>query len=173
MRSRTGSCTAAAVFLLFFTWILFSPVPAQASVPGLKLYEEGFGAATWTGNATNPFTELDHVVLVVDHDTTNFNVNDYTVTVTGPNSYTRTLELKSVNSSNSGLFQTFDTTINQSNLSQYTGTYTYRVTRIADGSFSELWITLKLTGCCRRTKPPSPPTTALPSPSPPISTMSR
>ena len=137
MRSRTGSCTAAAVFLLFFTWILFSPVPAQASVPGLKLYEEGFGAATWTGNATNPFTELDHVVLVVDHDTTNFNVNDYTVTVTGPNSYTRTLELKSVNSSNSGLFQTFDTTINQSNLSQYTGTYTYRVTRIADGSFSE------------------------------------
>jgi hypothetical protein len=71
------------MFILFI-FCLSSPLPASAAVPGIKLYDEGLGVTTWTSNASNPFTALEHWVLVVDHDATSFNGGNYTVTVSGP-----------------------------------------------------------------------------------------
>jgi len=66
-----------------------------------------------------PLTTLEHWVLVVDHDATNFNGSDYAVTVTGPNVIPN-FGFFFVNNSTSGYYELFDTSINQNNLSLYT-----------------------------------------------------
>ncbi len=70
MSGTTKWLSSAIGMFILFIFCLSSPLPASAAVPGIKLYDEGLGVTTWTSNASNPFTALEHWVLVVDHDAT-------------------------------------------------------------------------------------------------------
>jgi hypothetical protein len=86
MKSRTGSCTAAAIFLLVFMWVLSLPAAAEAAVPGLDLYNNGLGVCSWTTNNNGQqFTGILHSVWVIDHDNNiGADGSSHIVTVTPP-----------------------------------------------------------------------------------------
>ena len=68
-QKRFGSSTAVTVFLLIFTLALLFPLSARAAVPGLDLFNNGFGVSTWTfNNNGTQVTGILHGVWVVDHD---------------------------------------------------------------------------------------------------------
>ena len=141
MKSRTGSCTAAAIFLLVFMWVLSLPAAAEAAVPGLDLYNNGLGVCSWTTNNNGQqFTGILHSVWVIDHDNNiGADGSSHIVTVTPPGASLPVRIYPSSSCSQSGcLYELLDTSINQGNLGAYNGTYTYRVEEAGNpSSFSE------------------------------------
>jgi hypothetical protein len=115
----TFSISLAALFIFSFSNYAIS---AQ---PGFDLFYNGSGAVTWTTNSADPFTALDHWVLVIDHDGVADDGSSHTVEVTYPNSGpTKTLGFVYKKNDTSAYYELYDDTIPQPvDSGTYSGAY--------------------------------------------------
>ncbi|CAB1083196.1 hypothetical protein D1AOALGA4SA_10774 [Olavius algarvensis Delta 1 endosymbiont] len=68
----------------WFTFTTADPL-GHSATPGLELFNNGIGAASWTQNAADPSTVMEHWVRVVDYDGISDDGSSHSVTVTYPN----------------------------------------------------------------------------------------
>lgn len=129
----------ALLFLLITGLMFFMPNLTFSAQPGLDLNNDGTGVMTWTSDAQNPFTGLQHWVKVVDYDGITDDGSSHTVTVTYPDGSTvKTLVFNSKMDANSVIYEMYDSDISQPiNAGTYTGNYVYLVTEVSSGDWTE------------------------------------
>ena len=110
--------------------------PLYSAEPGIDIFKR-WTAATWT-SGDPPTTILYHNVMIVDHDGISSDGTSHVVTVTYPNGGpTYTLKFAYRIGTSRAKYYFHDNTDPSSNHDTYSGTYTYRVTRVPSGVYSE------------------------------------
>ena len=112
--------------------------PILAAEPGIDINSR-WCVATWTHGTSSVKPILYHSVMIVDHDGISSDGTSHIVTVAYPNAEpTKTLTFSYRLGKNKAKYFLQDTTADLTgNPNDYTGYYTYKVTRVADGASNE------------------------------------